>query len=130
MAQKNGITLDPRTLSKVIESKVGISGGPAKDLALRLLNYFGFGMSVIDNCLDQEDRRLFYFLQDLKILKTHWEEAILPSGRTWRIFYWDLNLDEIVRELTRLSEGGKEEASPYESLPDEIWSRDRSAEIA
>ena len=130
MTQKNGITLNLRTLSKVIESKVGISGSHAKDLALRLLNYFGFGMSVIDNCLDQEDRRLFYFLQDLKILKTHWEEAILPSGRIWRIFYWDLNMDEIARELTRLSEGAKEETGPYESLPEEVWSRERSAEIA
>jgi hypothetical protein len=130
MTQKNGTTLNLRTLSKVIESKVGISGSPAKDLALRLLNYFGFGISVIDNCLDQEDRRLFYFLQDLRILKTHWEEAILPSGRTWRIFYWDLNMDEIARELSRLTEEEREDVSLYDSLPEEIWSRDKSAEIA
>ncbi|MGD0056476.1 MAG: DUF6015 family protein [Methanomassiliicoccales archaeon] len=130
MTRKNEATLNLRTLSKVIESKVGISGSPAKDLALRLLNYFGFGVSVIDNCLDQEDRRLFYFLQDLKLLKTHWEEATLPSGRTWRIFYWDLNMDEIARELSRLSGAEPEEACLYDTLPEEIWSRDKSAEIA
>jgi len=129
MTHKNEATLNLRTISRVIESKVGVSDSIAKDLALRLLNYFGFGESVIDNCLDQEDRKLFYFLQDLKLLKTHWEEATLPSGRIWRIFYWDLNMDEIARELNRLTGAEPEEVGLYDSLPKEIWSRDKSAEI-
>jgi hypothetical protein len=130
MTNKNEVTLNLRILSRVIVSKVGVSDSIAKDLALRLLNYFGFGESVIDNCLDQEDRRLFYFLQDLKLLKTHWEEAVLPSGRTWRIFYWDLNMDEIARELKRLAGTEPEGVGLYDSLPEEVWSREKPAEIA
>lgn len=114
-------------LSKVIKRRVGVNDDAARDLALRLLNYFGFGTSIIDNCLDQEDRRLFYFLQDLKLLKTHWEESIFPNGRGWRIFYWDLNEDEIARELGKISKKAEESVELYDSLPAEAWTRESTA---
>jgi len=117
--------VDYRMLSKVIVGSVGMNESAAEELALRMLNYFGYEGEVIDNMLDQEDRRLFYFLQDLKLLKTHWEEAILPSGRTWRIFYWKLNVDHICREVRKLEEGLDETVSLYETLPENAWSRER-----
>ncbi|MCJ7517715.1 MAG: hypothetical protein MUO18_07125 [Methanomassiliicoccales archaeon] len=130
MSVNNRMMVNLKSLTRVIENRVGISESAAKDLALRLLNYFGFGESIIDNSLDQEDRRLFYFFQDLKLLKTHWEEAVLLNGRIWRIFYWDLNVDDIARELRCLGCEEPEELGLYDSLPDEAWSRERSAEIA
>ncbi|MCU0861904.1 MAG: hypothetical protein MUE65_06275 [Methanomassiliicoccales archaeon] len=95
----------------------------AGELALRVLNYFGFEDEAIDNSLDQEDRRLFYFLQDLGLLKTAWEEAMLPSGRIWRIFYWSLNVESI-EEYSREVETPKEEEGLYEALPAAVWARD------
>lgn len=127
-SKKEILNLD--NLSKVIKRRVGVNDDAARDLALRLLNYFGFGTSIIDNCLDQEDRRLFYFLQDLKLLKTHWEESILPNGRGWRIFYWDLNEDEIARELGKISKKAEEPVELYDSLPAEAWTRESTAETA
>jgi hypothetical protein len=112
-------------LAKVIANKIGVNGQMAKELALRILNYFGYGGLVIDNILDQEDRRLFYFLQDLKLLKTNWEETILPNGRSWRIFYWELNTEEILREAQKLTSTKDEIANIYETLPDAVWSRER-----
>lgn len=117
--------LDPEVLAKVIANKIGVNGQMAKELALRILNYFGYGGLVIDNILDQEDRRLFYFLQDLKLLKTNWEETILPNGRSWRIFYWELNTEEILREAQKLTSTKDEIANIYETLPDAVWSRER-----
>ncbi len=117
--------VDYRMLSKVIVGSVGMNESAAEELALRMLNYFGYEEEVIDNMLDQEDRRLFYFLQDLKLLKTHWEEAVLPSGRTWRIFYWKLNADHICREVRKLEENVDEIVSLYETLPENAWSRER-----
>ncbi|MCE5261593.1 MAG: hypothetical protein LLG21_06425 [Euryarchaeota archaeon] len=113
-----GHSLVVRALTKT----AGLSGPMADEVALRVLNYFGYLDEMIDNALDHDDRRLFYFLQDMKILSTRWEETQLVSGRNWRIFYWSLNWDGIQRML----EDKPERDGPkdlYESLPDSVWSR-------
>jgi hypothetical protein len=110
-------------LSRAIARRIGVDMDAAGELALRVLNYFGFEDEAIDNSLDQEDRRLFYFLQDLGLLKTAWEEAMLPSGRIWRIFYWSLNVESI-EEYSREVETPKEEEGLYEALPAAVWARD------
>lgn len=114
-------------LSKAIMKRIGLNADTAEQLAVRVLNYFGYGEEVIDNSLNQEDRRLFYFLQDVALLKTAWEEAILASGRIWRIFYWYLNVDNI-EEFAREEEEGKREEGLYEALPENVWSRDEVRE--
>ncbi len=110
------------SLKAAVSNKVGVEDREAGDLAQKVLNYFGYDEDIIDNLLDQEDRRLFYFLQDLGILKTAWEEAVLPTGRTWRIFYWFLNTDNIehfAEQVTIVTQP----LGIYESLPDGAWSR-------
>lgn len=114
-------------LSKAITKKVGVKQDVADELAMRVLNYFGYGEEVIDNTLDQEDRRLFYFLQDVSLLKTAWEEAILASGRTWRIFYWYLNVESI-EESSAGAEDIKQEEGLYDALPQGVWSREEIRE--
>lgn len=111
------------SLSRAIAKKVGLEKDAADTLALRVLNYFGFENEVIDNTLDQEDRRLFYFLQDMGLLKTAWEEALLPNGRSWRIFYWYLNTEKI-EEFSKDEIIENEEKELYNTLPAEIWVRD------
>jgi len=109
---------------RVLERTAGLSGPVADEVALRVLNYFGYLDEIIDNALDHDDRRLFYFLQDMKILRTRWEETQLASGRNWRIFYWSYNWESISRIL--------EEKPPvdvtvdiYRSLPDSAWCREK-----
>jgi hypothetical protein len=114
-------------LSKAITKKIGVKQDVADELAMRVLNYFGYGEEVIDNTLDQEDRRLFYFLQDVSLLKTAWEEAILASGRTWRIFYWYLNVESI-EESSAGAEDIKQEEGLYDALPQGVWSREEIRE--
>lgn len=115
------------TLSKAIMRKIGVKKDTADELAMRVLNYFGYDEEAIDNALDQEDRRLFYFLQDVSLLRTAWEEAILASGRTWRIFYWYLNLDAIQESANEVDER-ELELGLYEALPQDVWSRDEVKE--
>lgn len=114
-------------LSKAITKRIGVKQDAADDLAMRVLNYFGYGEEVIDNTLDQEDRRLFYFLQDVSLLKTAWEEAILQSGRTWRIFYWYLNVENI-EEYSIEEDAPKHEEGLYDALPQGVWSREEIRE--
>ncbi len=105
--------------------RIGVKREAAEELAIRVLNYFGYGEEVIDNALDQEDRRLFYFLQDVSLLKTAWEEAILPNGRTWRIFYWYLNVENI-EEYAKEEEAMEREQGLYDTLPQGVWSREEA----
>jgi hypothetical protein len=95
----------------------------AEDISLRVLNYFGFHDEIIDNALDQDDRRMFYFLQDVQLLTTRWEEVVLPTGRTWRVFYWGLNVDKIEKFAAPMIEAEDIELGLYDSLPDGVWSR-------
>jgi hypothetical protein len=109
--------------AKAVINKLNVTPDIADDIATRVLNYFGFYSEIIDNSLNQEDRRLFYFLQDLHLLGTHWEEELLPTGRMWRVFYWKLNVDQIRRSAQPVT---AEEAQPdlYESLPEDVWTRE------
>jgi len=101
---------------------VGLNGVVADEVALRVLNYFCYHDEIIDNALNNEDRRLFYFLQDLKILCTRWEETQLATGRSWRIFYWSFNMENIHKILDNDPEKD-EPLDLYLHLPDSVWSR-------
>ena len=92
----------------------------ASEVSWRVLSFFGYSDEIIDNVLDADDRRLFYFLQDLHVLSTHGEEAQLLSGMTWRIFYWNLDRDA----MERVIEGRPMscEKDIYLSLPEGVWS--------
>jgi len=114
---------------QVLEKTAGFSGPVADDVALRVLNYFGYLDEIIDNALDHDDRRLFYFLQDMKILSTRWEETQLASGRNWRIFYWSFNWDNINRLLVDKPVSNKPE-DIYGSLPDSVWTRGEQEGVA
>jgi hypothetical protein len=111
------------TLAAAIKNRMEVTDDVADDISLRVLNYFGFHDEIIDNALDQDDRRMFYFLQDVQLLTTHWEEVVLPNGRTWRVFYWGLNVDKIEKFAAPIIEAEDIELGLYDSLPDGVWSR-------
>ena len=113
-------SLGHASVVRVLEKTVGFSRPEANDVALRVLNYFGYLDEIIDNALDHDDRRLFYFLQDMKILSTRWEETQLANGRNWRIFYWSFNWENIERLLKDKPERNEPD-DLYGSLPVSVW---------
>jgi len=89
------ITLD--ILSKAIANKVGIGIDEARRNAGFVLDIFGFADRVIDNVLNNEDRQLFYLLEEEGMLTTDQEDTILYDGREWRTHYWVLKKKTIIR---------------------------------
>ncbi len=116
------LTIDK--VQEALENTLNMSQEEASEAAMTILNYFGFATIIIDNAIDQEDRKFFYELHDAGLLNTFWETVVLPSGRAWRTFYWELDEASIVRALKK-REQRKEEAI-YETLPDDIWARARA----
>ena len=110
-------------LARAVKNKMEVTEDVADDISIRVLNYFGFEDEIIDNALDQDDRRMFYFLQDVQLLTTHWEEVVLPNGRTWRVFYWGLNAEKIEKYAAPPIETADVELGLYDSLPEGVWSR-------
>lgn len=111
------------TLAQAIKNRLEVTADVADDIAFRVLNYFGFEDEIIDNVLDHDDRRMFYLLQDMQMLTTHWEEAVLPTGRVWRVFYWGLNTERIGQFSRSPSQEGRIQLGIYETLPEDVWSR-------
>ncbi len=112
-------TLDK--LQEALENVLALDSEEAREVALTVLNYFGYSTVIIDNAIDQEDRKIFYHLHDAGLLNTFWETVILPTGRAWRTFYWELDEIAIERALRRRKR--RREELVYESLPDDIWVR-------
>ena len=108
-------------------NRIGLKKEVAIDVARRVLNYFGYGDVIIDNMLNQDDRRLFYFLQDSGFMGTDWDETFLPNGRGWRIFYWRLNHSNIRKYADKEEDEVREETLPlYDSLPETAWCREEA----
>lgn len=104
----------------VLKKRASFNDANAYETAMRVMNYFGYSEEMIDNALDSDDRKLFYFMQDLGILGTRWEETQLICGRNWRIFYWRLNLVRMRMILTKIEEI-KAREDIYVSVPDSVW---------
>ncbi|QLH74019.1 MAG: hypothetical protein HPY73_00150 [Methanomassiliicoccales archaeon] len=108
----------------ILKKEADFDDNTAFEVALRVMNYFGYSDEIIDNMLDSDDRKLFYFLQDLGILGTRWEEMQLISGKNWRIFYWLLKEPRMRKTISR-REGVWRSTDIYRSLPDYVWTKGR-----
>lgn len=115
-AIKNGI----REASREMEEE------QAYQLALHVLNFFGYSDRIIDNILEPEDRDAFYMLEDAGILTTEREDTTLYDGREWRIHYWlfrKKRIEDLIGGNMKREAEAEAEDSFYEALPDEIWKR-------
>ena len=105
----------------------GIEELAAYDLALHILNFFGYSDRIIDNILEPEDRDAFYMLEDASILTTEREETTLYDGREWRIHYWLFRREKIADLIKNVKDDEVEETSYGFSFDDEdIWQRSGS----
>ena len=105
----------------------GMEEEQAYELALHVLNFFGYSDRIIDNILEPEDRDAFYMMEDAGILTTEREETTLYDGREWRIHYWLFRHDKIDRLLKEGCTAEKSAAKSdfdYADLPEDAWSRD------
>ncbi len=123
-----GKSLKVDDLTTAIKNSIderGMETSAAQMMAEHVLNFFGFNDRIIDNILEQEDRDVFYMLEDVGLLTTEREETTLYDGREWRIHYWLFEKDKIKELLeTQSSEkDSKEETdSIYDEIPDGVWS--------
>ncbi|MEM3396025.1 MAG: DUF6015 family protein [Thermoplasmata archaeon] len=94
-------------------------------LAEYVMSFFGFEDRIIDNMLNNEDRDMFYFLEDNGILRSGFEDTTVEKGKPWRIHYWILNKEEIFRIVEQANQKKKiaenEIYALYEN-PD-LWKR-------
>jgi hypothetical protein len=104
--------------------KKGMSDEDIRKLAEYLMSFFGFEGEVIDNRLTSEDRDVFYMLEEEGFLTTTQEEVHLKKGKLWRIHYWILKKDQIIR-LAHLAKKGisstDEATECYEQMDEDIW---------
>ena len=95
-------------------------------LAEYLMSFFGYTDEVIDNRLTSEDRDVFYMLEEEGLLTTTQEEVHLKKGKLWRIHYWILKKDQILR-LSNVEEVKEPEMDDmetmYDNISEEIWNR-------
>lgn len=94
-------------------------------LAEYLMSFFGYTDEVIDNRLRMEDRDVFYMLEEEGLLTTRQEEIHLTKGCLWRIHYWVLKKDQILRmarreEVVQLK--NDDNSAVYDEISEEMWS--------
>lgn len=127
-------TLTVEALTKAIRNSIdreGMKEEDARDIAHRVMNFFGYSERIIDNILEPEDRDAFYMLEDSGLLTTEREETTLYDGREWRIHYWLFRKEKIL-ELVRSAEEREiaSEGSPsvYDDVPENIWGARKEGE--
>ncbi len=106
--------------------KKGMSENDIKRLADYIMSFFGYTDSVIDNRLSSEDRDVFYMLEEEGFLTTTQEEVHLKKGKMWRIHYWILKKDQILRLSAIPTERGRSEdefSSVYDNISNDVWTR-------
>jgi hypothetical protein len=107
--------------------KKGMAENDIKRLAEYLMSFFGYTNEVIDNRLTSEDRDVFYMLEEEGLLTTTQEEVHLKKGKLWRIHYWILKSDQILRLARQGDEEQKKKddsSAIYDQISDEVWSRE------
>jgi len=104
--------------------KKGMSHEDLGKLAEYILSFFGYTDEVIDNRLTSEDRDVFYMLEEEGFLTTTQEEVHLKKGKLWRIHYWILKKDQILR-MANIAEDAPKDANDttalYGGMDEDVW---------
>lgn len=114
------------TLKRALDTLLNGKGVDTSNLAIYILNFFGYYDSIIDNILRSDDRDIFYMLEEEGIVATEREEITLIRGKIWRIHYWVLKKDKIIA-LANMEHHHKEKSEEYidyEKIYEEIdWEK-------
>ena len=103
--------------------KKGLSKENIDKLAEYLMNFFGYDDYVSDNKLNAKDRDVFYMLEEEGLLKTLRDEVTIQKGKVWRIHYWVLKKNEIMKlaKAKRIEKTEENKYQIYEDLSEEVW---------
>ncbi len=118
------ITLEVFTeaINNSIAKKMNWSHEESKEIAERVLSFFGFEDYIIDNLLKPKERDIFYKLETEHLLKTFEEDIQIQKGKLWRIHYWLLNKPRIFQLAKGPDEKKKQGIDEfYESISDDVW---------
>jgi len=97
----------------------------ALEIAEHILNFFGFEEQIIENVLENDDREILYFLEDLGIIEFRVSTLHTFEGKEW-------NVSTVHLKKNKISELANQEIEPsseieiseiYEKLPEEVWIR-------
>ena len=115
-------------LKRTLGRKSEMSDADVKKLADYVMSFFGYTDEVFYNRLTPGDRDVFYMLEEEGLVTTTHEEVLLKKGKLWRIHYWILKKDQIIR-LASMDEKVVPEVGNvtdvYEEISDEQWARHR-----
>ena len=102
----------------------GFSEEQILKMADDIITLFGFDNAVIDNRLEPKQRDLFYKLEETGLMHTQQEEVTLAKGKVWRLHYWFLNR-ELILKLSRGLEDKVEadEFAVYAEMEEEVWTK-------
>ena len=110
-------------LEKALSSKQ-MSHDEIGSLAERIMDLFGFDDQVVDNRLSPTDRDIFYMLEEAGLVTTIEDDVQVQKGKTWRIYYWILKKDQIMRlfmESDIKATAKESEADIYETISEDVW---------
>jgi hypothetical protein len=91
-------------------------------MAEDIITLFGFDNAVVDNRLRPDERDLFYKLEEVDLVHTQQEEVTIAKGKVWRLHYWFLNSNMILK----LSRGEEEtpksdDFAVYGEMDEDVW---------
>ena len=118
-------------LVELIQKAFELKGLPmarkeAEESADLVLSFFGYGSWCTGNHLNQDERMVFYTLEDLGILKSIVEEVSLNTkkgeGNNWRVYQWTYDPTGIQRILSSEPERPDGVKEFYDSLPAHAYS--------
>jgi hypothetical protein len=109
--------------------KKGMAEDEVKKLAAYVMNFFGFDDTVSDNLLKAKDRDVFYMLQDVGLLTTFQDQITIKKGKIWRIHYWVLKKDEILKMANyKEPEIKGDEYAIYNEISNDVWNREKESD--
>ena len=101
------VTLEIFTKAIQNSMEQGMDEKAARSIAQRILNFFGFDDRIYDNILTPQERDVFNMLETVGLLSTTSEELTLYNGKEWRIYYWILKGDKILKASKKIKEKKK-----------------------
>ncbi len=117
----------PAHLARAISKSYNMKGLRTRpedfmDMAVQVMNLFGFEREIASNQLEHEDIAVLYALEDLGLARARTEEVTLPDSKPWRINSFILNYERI-HELSQANGEPEAAADVYSNLPEEAWVR-------
>lgn len=118
------VTLEIFTKAIQNSMEQGMDEKAARSIAQRILNFFGFDDRIYDNILTPQERDVFNMLETVGLLSTTSEELTLYNGKEWRIYYWILKGDKILKASKKIKEKKKKDIDDiYGHIPEDIWKK-------